>query len=164
MKAKDSLTLTELDSLFQIDENSPSGLSWKIYKKHKIKPGTPAGCLTKYYTVVINGIKYRVHRIIYQMHHRVEKLKGDVIIDHIDGNKLNNTVANLRLATAKQNSRNSKRNGDLNNRSSKYHHITLSFRKDEYEYSDVIAIREKIINELHGEFSVYKRSQKKTGD
>lgn len=157
MKAKDSLTLTELDSLFQIDENSPSGLSWKIYKKHKIKPGTPAGCLTKYYTVVINGIKYRVHRIIYQLHHQIEKLNGDVIIDHIDGNKLNNSVDNLRLATAQQNSRNSKRGCSLNECNSKYHHITLNFRKDSYSYSDVQAIKEKLLNEMYGEFSVYNR-------
>jgi hypothetical protein len=157
MKAKDSLTLAELDSLFQIDENSPSGLSWKIYKKHKIKPGTPAGCLTKYYTVVINGTKYRVHRIIYQIHHKIEILSGDVIIDHMDGNRLNNSVNNLRLATAQQNSRNVIRNCDPVKDISKYYHFSLNFRKDEFSYSDVMAIKRKIINEMYGEFSAYNR-------
>lgn len=156
MKAKDSLTLTEFSDMFQIDEASPSGLSWRIHKKHKIKPGTPAGCLTKYYTVVVNGVKYRVHRIIYQIHNKIEILKGDVIVDHIDGNKLNNSVDNLRLATAQQNSRNVKRLNDPNNKS-KYYHLRLNFRKDEYSYSDVMAIKQKIINEMYGEFSVYNR-------
>ena len=48
---------------------------------------------------------YRVHRIIWEM------LKGPIpegyVIDHIDGNRGNNRIENLRLATHIQNSANS---------------------------------------------------------
>ena len=54
----------------------------------------------------INHKTYRVHRIIWEM------LKGNIpdgyVIDHIDGNRCNNRIENLRLATPSQNVANSK--------------------------------------------------------
>lgn len=44
---------------------------------------------------------YRIHRVILGV------FENDVIIDHLDGNGLNNQKANLRLCTAVQNRRNS---------------------------------------------------------
>lgn len=56
--------------------------------------------------VEIEGKKYLSHRIIWEMHNG--DIPADLCIDHIDGNKLNNHIENLRLVTLSINQRNSK--------------------------------------------------------
>jgi hypothetical protein len=50
----------------------------------------------------VDGTRYRMHRIIYQMHHGW----CPEFIDHIDHDKQNNKIENLRPATQQQNARN----------------------------------------------------------
>ena len=57
-----------------------------------------------YYTIKLNGKKYRLHRIIFACHHGY----FPEYIDHIDGDKLNNNIENLRECTKSQNTYNSK--------------------------------------------------------
>lgn len=67
------------------------------------KPGTlyPSG----YVGVTINRIRYYVHRITYYMATETDPMELE--IDHIDRNKSNNSVSNLRIATSSQNHCNS---------------------------------------------------------
>ena len=54
----------------------------------------------------IDGKKYLVHRIIYYMYHgHIDDTKQ---MDHIDGNRANNRIENLRLVTRSQNGHNQK--------------------------------------------------------
>lgn len=61
-----------------------------------------------YYRVnaIIGGIKQAVlvHRIAYELYH--SELLLDYVIDHIDQNKLNNSISNLRKVTRAENNRN----------------------------------------------------------
>ena len=56
-----------------------------------------------YNSVQLNGEKWKVHRIIWKMHFGLDP-KGD--IDHIDQNKLNNNINNLRETDDYSNSKN----------------------------------------------------------
>jgi len=52
----------------------------------------------------VQGEKVRLHRLVYQLHHG--PIPEGKQVDHRDGNKLNNSISNLRLASPVQNSQN----------------------------------------------------------
>ena len=67
----------------------------------------PAGYIdssTGYRRVSIKGVDCKVHNIVYNYHNGL--VPNGFSIDHIDRNKLNNSIKNLRLATPSQQSLN----------------------------------------------------------
>lgn len=93
-----------LSSLFDYKEGA---LYWRIRKAYKTKVGDLVGHVNNhgYRTVIIDGKTYRCSRIVWKMVNGVEPI-GD--IDHIDGNRDNNSIENLRDIKKALNSRNRK--------------------------------------------------------
>jgi hypothetical protein len=81
-------------------------LYWKILHGRKNVKGAKAGFAWNdgYLGVGFNKKLYRIHRVIFEMHHGY----CPKFIDHIDGNKQNNRIENLREATSNQNGYNTK--------------------------------------------------------
>ena len=106
------LTVDLLNHLFEYDKET-GNLIWKIKpssRGHHVKAGDIAGTLKShgYLCVGINYNSYRAHRLIFLMH------KGYLpkTIDHINGDKLDNRIENLRAATVGQNQHNRKTNAN----------------------------------------------------
>ena len=106
------------------------------------KPGRhlnrPAGHITHqgYRKVCINYQKYRVHAIVWALHH------GEWVdnIDHIDQNPLNNRIENLRLATRSQNNMNRR----CGNNTSGFRGV--SFHTKENRWRATIKVNKKAIH------------------
>lgn len=80
-------------------------LFWNIARR-KIKLGQEIKSVNSagYLKVSINGKYYLAHRIIYEMFYGA--IPKDLQVDHIDGDRRNNYIANLRLASCKENGAN----------------------------------------------------------
>lgn len=93
VKLKESLSYDSTTGMF----------CWKVSKRG-ISKGDVAGNFTgKYVKICLDGVQYYAHRLAWAY---VTGNEPTCEIDHIDGNRHNNRIDNLREATRQQNARN----------------------------------------------------------
>ena len=96
----------------EIFEYRDGTLHWKIRPAMRVKIGDVAGTEHKGYIQVNCKARtgknkiYRAHRIVWEMFNG--ELKQDQSIDHINGNRKDNRIENLRVANHSDNMRNRK--------------------------------------------------------
>jgi len=98
---KKELSQEYLKSLFDYKDGE---LFWKVNKGNR-KIGDKAGSINSngYSHIKIDFCLYKTHRIIFMLNHGFMPK----FIDHINGNKIDNKIENLREATSSQNNQNS---------------------------------------------------------
>lgn len=164
--ADNILTQDYLKSIFEYRDGE---LCWKIKFVDKVTVGDKAGgidCSTNYKRVKIHRKTYALHRLIFLFNHGYLPKQ----VDHIDGNRSNNKIENLREASSSQNSHNQKLR--VTNTSSiknvswskvrkkwnvslmvNYKRIILGFFND-IELAELVSIEAREI--YHGDFARHK--------
>jgi hypothetical protein len=90
----------DYDYLHSVFEIKDGRLYNKVQRNSRVKVGELAGSNSGAYRLVfLNAIPWQVHRILFYMAHKF----NPVTVDHIDGDKKNNHIDNLRAATVSQN-------------------------------------------------------------
>ena len=109
--------MSNFSDIFYYDETSPSCLRWKIEVRagknynivirHKDSiAGSPNS--RGYYQVKHKYSYIKVHRLIWELFNG--KIPNGYVVDHLDGNPINNSINNLALKTRAENTRNCKMN------------------------------------------------------
>jgi hypothetical protein len=103
MKYRNDLSANFVRSLLDYDANT-GVLTWKAPRNKVGKAGDVAGSWSDgYLKIAIRRQRYTAHRLAWLITHG-EWPEG--YIDHKDGNRSNNAIDNLRLATCSENLRN----------------------------------------------------------
>lgn len=91
----------------ELDPLVPSGLRWVKPASRSVATGQPAGSRDPrgYYKVQLKGREHKCHRIVLLLN-GILPPAGCTHVDHIDRNRSNNLVSNLRWATPSLNTRN----------------------------------------------------------
>lgn len=152
------------DYLHKLLEYREGKLFWKV-QRGKARAGQEAGFVGNrgYLLIVVNRKQRMAHRLIWLMHGK----ELPEMIDHIDGDQLNNRIENLRAVTNSQNQRNQKLRKDstsgikgvswISTRkrwSGQVWHKGKLYRAGDFHDKDECAAAVRILREsLHGEFA-----------
>jgi len=87
-------------------------LYWTVHIYRIKKPGDLAGHMNKkgYIEIRYNRTTYQAHRLAWYLHTGEDP--GELQVEHIDTNRTNNRITNLRLATAQDNAQNQSKRKD----------------------------------------------------
>ncbi|AUO64067.1 hypothetical protein WM46_04465 [Citrobacter freundii complex sp. CFNIH2] len=124
----------QLNEILSYDPTSGK-FTWKV-SRGKVRSGQPAGSVNSqgYILIKIHGKNLRAHRIAFFMVYGEQPR----VVDHIDGDILNNRIANLRAASLKENQQNRK---SKQGSSSKF--IGVRWKKQCSKWNAEITIRGK---------------------
>lgn len=150
--------------LRELFDYSDGDLIWKVSRR-RVKPGRVAGCLDRngYLQVRIDGKAYLAHRLVYLMHNGLLPK----YIDHIDGDRSNNRIENLRPCELKQNALNAKvcrssksgiKNVVWHSRDMKWQvAVSVHGKQKNFGYYDDVELAELVAiearNKYHGNFA-----------
>lgn len=109
---------SDLAGVLRYDMSSPSGLIWLVDvpsgsmgKTYRVRAGDFAGGVSQGgWKVRYNRQYFQAHRVIWEL--EVGSIPPGLMIDHIDGDRLNNLLTNLRVVPRELNARNAKRRVD----------------------------------------------------
>tara|TARA_R110000851_G_scaffold134642_2_gene269956 strand:- start:1467 stop:1961 length:495 start_codon:yes stop_codon:yes gene_type:complete len=159
----DLIPIKDYEGLYSLDKNTNQIYNTKYNRYLKANLGNDG-----YYKLVLSKNNkqktFRLHRLIYQAYN----LDIDITnleIDHIDNNKSNNNIENLRKATISENrcnvsvQKNKLSTAFKNIRKTKCNTYQVQINKDKKKYSksfktleEAILWRDIKLIELHGEF------------
>jgi hypothetical protein len=149
------------------DYREDGNLICKFTRGGNAKVGTVAGCPkpSGYNRMRIDGIDYELHRIIFLYHYGYLTVGMDV--DHIDNDKKNNRIENLRECTRGQNQENSKLRsnsttgvkGVIFDKKRKNYRVNIKTNGKNYHGGSYLTLEEattkanQLRKELHGDFA-----------
>lgn len=107
IKAKPIKNIPKIKEFLEYDPNT-GNFTWRQNRKGHVRAGMRAGCRhgKGYVTIAFDGVEYLAHRLAWAMSHG--SLDVDIQIDHLNGDRADNRLENLRAATHAENCRNSK--------------------------------------------------------
>lgn len=134
--------IKDYENLYEI---TPEGKIYRHYKSGNVKPVNPHQNRAGY--LIVNLSKnsktktYTVHRLVAQ--HFISNPKSLPVVDHVDEDKTNNRVKNLRWCTGKENTE------FYNTKDGRRHHINIARkRKDQLKtYQNTLQEKNKELNE-----------------
>jgi hypothetical protein len=83
-------------------------IKWRVNRKGPAKAGMVAGAKhgRGYIILAVDNVSYLAHRLAWAIHYG--SISEDMQIDHINGDRSDNRICNLRIATHAENCRNSR--------------------------------------------------------
>ena len=127
------MDLNEIESEVYYEEGK---LFWKNSSRLRKEGALATHFGNRYLSVIIKGKSYKAHRVVFMMHHGW----CPAILDHINGDRYDNRIQNLRMSDYNANNMNARGN---RNTTSKYKGVNKDIRNQKKPWKAQIQFNKK---------------------